>query len=126
MKMRTWAVIKMGLICWFGKSESRGGFQIAQSPESYVIGGNKPFKLSPQNTISPSIGVLFFTYHTECSRLFSPGHQIIFLSADDLTSYFTEKIFSITFYPPQIFSLLSCFGRDVCSFPSSFSMGLSS
>ena len=81
------------------------------------VGGNITFKAGSSNTISQSAGILFFTCHSDCSKFFSPGHQIVLLSADDLASYFTKKSFHVSFYLPQIvFPIHSCFRRGFFSF----------
>lgn len=46
-----------------------------------------PLKFCLQNTISPSIGGLFFTFHRDCCKFFSLGHQMGFFSASELASY---------------------------------------
>lgn len=76
-----------------------------------------PFKGNLQNTISQSLGVLFLTFHSDCSKFFSSSHQMVFLSAGDIASYSTKQSF-LGFFPPEIFSPIhSCFRRDLfCSF----------
>lgn len=71
-------------------------------------------KLNLQNSISQSIGVLFFTSHSDCSKFFSPSQQKVLLLAGDIASYSTKQSFYSSFYPPQVSLLFTPVSEQIC------------